>query len=992
MQVDASTLPANTTTPTGDRDGTLDGETTVVLSAAGAVSDADFAYQPLGSIGDTIYADDNGNGTQDGGEAGLAGVTVNLLDAGGSVIASIATDGSGTYNFSGLPAGDYTVQVDASTLPADTITPTGDPDGTIDGATNLTLGAGVDAIDTDFGFQPLGVIGDTIYADDDGNGTQNGGESGLSGVTVNLLDAGGTVIATEVTDGSGSYSFLDVPAGDYTVQVDGSTLPANTTTPSGDPDTTVDGETSLTLAPGETVADADFGFQPLATIGDLVFSDSDGGGTHDAGEPGIAGVTIDLLDAGGTVVATATTDGSGAYAFSGLTAGDYTVRIDAGTLPANVTTPTGDRDGTLDGETTVTVTVGEVVTDADFAYEPDPLTSTLGDTIYADVDGNGTQDVGEPGLAGVTVNLLDDGGTVVATATTAADGTYSFVGVLSGDYTVEVDTTTLPADTTTPTADPDPTLDGSHSLTVVGGVDQSDIDFGFQPLGTITASVFEDADGSGAQDAGESDLAGVSVDLVDAGGTVIATVVTDASGVVTFPDVPAGDYTLVVDPATVPAGSTLTADPDATLDGETAVTLLPGQDLDAGSFGYQPLGGIDSIVFEDADGNGTQDPGEPGIAGVTVDLLDGAGNPIASTVTGSDGGFSFADLPDGDYAIVVDSSTLPADTTTQTADPDAVLDGQTDVTVARAGQITGADFGYQPDAPPATGSVTSAVWVDANGDGVRDAGEDPLPGVTVDVIDAGGAVVATAVTAADGTVSFSGLPAGDYTLQIDAGTLPPGTTTQTADPDATLDGATAVTVTAGENTDAGEFGYEPDPVAPIGSIVGNIFADIDLDSVRDPGEPSIAGVELILFDENGVEIARTVTDVNGDYAFNDLPLGTYEIEVVPPAGWVLAAQSTADDGSDYGTNNRAVVILDSFGAPGVAIGGLQQVQQPATTTTTTAPAPPPAPPVTPTNPNTPPDLSYTGTSTGPLLLLALLFLVAGTALIVGARRHRFGER
>ena len=55
--------------------------------------------------------------------------------------------------------------------------------------------------------------------DTDGDGVQDGGEAGINGVTVTLLDTGGNIVATQVTVGDGGYSFGNLLAGDYTVVV-----------------------------------------------------------------------------------------------------------------------------------------------------------------------------------------------------------------------------------------------------------------------------------------------------------------------------------------------------------------------------------------------------------------------------------------------------------------------------------------------------------------------------------------------------------------------------------------------------------------------------------------------------------------------------------------------------------------------------------------------------------------------------------------------------
>jgi len=66
-----------------------------------------------------------------------------------------------------------------------------------------------------------------------------------------------------------------------------------------------------------------------------------------------------------------------------------------------------------------------------------PELAAIGDTVWFDEDQDGIQDAGEPGIPGVTVNLLDCSNVQVATMTTDADGYYLFAGLLPGDYKVE---------------------------------------------------------------------------------------------------------------------------------------------------------------------------------------------------------------------------------------------------------------------------------------------------------------------------------------------------------------------------------------------------------------------------------------------------------------------------------------------------------------------------------------------------------------------------
>src|SRR5581483_3685066 len=129
------------------------------------------------------------------------------------------------------------------------------------------------------------------------------------------------------------------------------------------------------------------------------------------------------------VVATATTSGDGNYTFGNLNPGNYRVTVVASSLPAG-TTPTYDLDGVATPSTTaVSLAAGQSRTDVDFGYK---YAGSVGDRVWLDTNGNGIQDAGETGINGVTVQLLNSSGTVIATTTTAGDGNYTFSNLAAG--------------------------------------------------------------------------------------------------------------------------------------------------------------------------------------------------------------------------------------------------------------------------------------------------------------------------------------------------------------------------------------------------------------------------------------------------------------------------------------------------------------------------------------------------------------------------------
>ena len=415
----------------------------------------DFGYTLPAMLGNRVWLDDDADGIQDAGEAGLGGITVNLLDSGGATVATTTTAADGTYLFTGLAAGDYRVEF---VVPGTHLVSSADQGGddTVDSDADPTTGrtplvslsANEVNVTLDAGLHLPAGIGDRVWTDLDADGIQDAGETGLGGVTVTLLDAGGSTVASTTTAADGSYLFTGISPGQYRVEF---TTPAGYTistadqggddTVDSDPDPTT-GQTALvTLTPGTTVTSVDAGMYEDAALGDLVWTDDDADGIQDAGETGLGGVTVTLLDAGGATLASTTTAADGTYAFTGLTPGSYRVEF---TAPAGYTISPADQGGddTVDSDADPTTGQTALVTlasgDNDTSIDTGMYQgASLGDLVWTDDDADGIQDAGETGLGGVTVTLLDAGGATVASTITAADGTYAFTGLTPGQYRVE---------------------------------------------------------------------------------------------------------------------------------------------------------------------------------------------------------------------------------------------------------------------------------------------------------------------------------------------------------------------------------------------------------------------------------------------------------------------------------------------------------------------------------------------------------------------------
>ena len=191
----------------------------------------------------------------------------------------------------GLAPGIYTVTVNSATLPPGyNTTPTNGPV-----SRTYSVPAGSDVLHADFGFNApagtTGSIGDTVYLDTDGDSTKDAGEAGIARVSLILVDASNNIVATTTTAADGSYDFVGVPAGTYTVAVTdtfGVLSGLNVTQSDGGP---------IVLAAGGDHNDADFGYAPsggTGTVGTIVWHDLNGNGFRDAGEPGMELVTLEL--------------------------------------------------------------------------------------------------------------------------------------------------------------------------------------------------------------------------------------------------------------------------------------------------------------------------------------------------------------------------------------------------------------------------------------------------------------------------------------------------------------------------------------------------------------------------------------------------------------------------------------------------------------------------------------------------------------------------
>jgi hypothetical protein len=274
-----------------------------------------------GGISGVVYFDGNGNGMRDGGEAGVAGATVSVVDVatnGGVYQQALVTGGDGAYSFDGLNADDYRVtETDAPGYVSTT-------------ANVLVMNVGNAVIaDQDFGDAlPLTVTG-IVYDDLDANGEQGLGDAGVLDALVEVLDAATQqVLGSDVTDDQGAYIIPGILPGARLLRVQ---PPGGTGGSAPQPISLISsqlGGNTRIFDLGLTSETGD-----PASVAGVVWNDADGDEVVDGDEARLANVGVSIFR-DEAFVGSDTSDGAGQYGFGDLEAGAYRVEVDDLSLPA----------------------------------------------------------------------------------------------------------------------------------------------------------------------------------------------------------------------------------------------------------------------------------------------------------------------------------------------------------------------------------------------------------------------------------------------------------------------------------------------------------------------------------------------------------------------------------------------------------------------------------------------------------------------------------
>lgn len=248
------------------------------------------------SVAGIKFNDLNANGVKEEGEPGIPNWKIYIR---GMMEDSVLTNSEGRYKFENLWPGNYTVSEELKSGWLQTY-PLGN-------SYDLLLDFGQHETDKDFGNFKYGTISGVMFDDLNGNGTKDSGEPGLQGWKINMT---GAKVDSVLTGTNGIYKFENLMLGSYTV-TDETRIGWRQTKPVPQNSYTI----NITQS-GYAGINVDFGKFKLAVISGKIFTDLNHNGTLDAGEPGLAGMRVDLRGNNPLNNQAITTTENGLYSFN----------------------------------------------------------------------------------------------------------------------------------------------------------------------------------------------------------------------------------------------------------------------------------------------------------------------------------------------------------------------------------------------------------------------------------------------------------------------------------------------------------------------------------------------------------------------------------------------------------------------------------------------------------------------------------------------------
>ena len=533
-------------------------------------------------------------------------------------------------------------------------------------------------------------------------------------------------------------------------------------------------------------------------------------------------------------------------------------------------------------------------------------TLTGADGVYM----SGTQDAGE-----YTVTVYLPAGEYVADAsawkmTRNADGTWTAVAKvnLTVGKTIELPTLSIkPAPATaTPVVTAAPAKSNKAAATAQPVVNNTNNFTGNGKPAKITIHAFVDANSNGSCGNNEKDKSNVQVSLIDMAGEVAAAGATDRDGEVTL-SVNAGTYYVKV---AAPAGFGFGPKGNGYTLNQSIMSAAAGRDQQSGAveleagktlktgIGLVEMGGVAGTVWNDLNGDGIWQTGEPGIAGIQL-YLEGKKNGLKlETVTDANGEYAFTQASDGLYVLkcvvpdeyvttqkVKDKKPAAETLSIMTTEADRI--GEAEVTVKNGKTAANNHIGL------VDGVIISGMcFFDANRNGIYDEGDQPLPGVELRLArQSNNVLLQHVVSDENGEYRFVGQRGSTFTLRanLDKGYFftvlsddpagnqfkPNGEKTERRLTDITLENGAHQTINLG--------------ALKYGSIEGRVYYDKNFSGKWEKGEKLETGKLVTLYNENGEQVATKKTNNNGLYTFTKLMPGKYYVGMEQKKGYAFTS-------------------------------------------------------------------------------------------------------
>ncbi len=623
------------------------------------------------SVMGTVFVDSAYNGLLDDSDKKVSGMTVQLLDDQGNVAATTQTVPNGRYKLENVMPGVYTVAFQRLSAD-DAFTRLPDQPGERANAVarfqgewgltdELTVIMGQDVKNINAGVLPSATVSGTFFDDLNDDGLMSEGESGATGVRVELCsEAGAAVYACEVGE-DGSYFFDGILPGRYLLRYH---LPEHTElakTASGGNTLSGDGlqidSEAFDVAVGEAVQRPLVGSVTLGSFAGVAFHDANANGVRDEGEEALAGAAVSLSGGSGDP-AEAQSDAEGAFAIDALRPDDYRLAV---TLPEGYIVSSELQEAGIDlgaKNSAQTAIPWDALTNR-AAYQLGGVRPASIDTfLWLDENMDGSHADGEAVMSGVSVELLSESTQrVVSTAQTDESGHAAFASVRPGTYALRF---TLPQQAQ-PATSSNTYVQRGDVMTQNGISPTEEQRFTQSECGLISYTSI--AGRVRLDDAGQLVAqSGLQVRLYQDGGSApVQTKTTGEDGAYRFDglwpasyvvEVEQPDGTLFVaqeDP-NYASGASRVVESDGQFGRTDAVTLqMARHQLDIDVILVKPAV-VGELAWLDENGNGLIDIDEPGIPGIAVRLMQGD-QTVASTTTDAYGYYVFADVYPGTYHI-----------------------------------------------------------------------------------------------------------------------------------------------------------------------------------------------------------------------------------------------------------------------------------------------------------------------------------------------------